>query len=221
MDVQKLIGYHSTELKNVEPILNNGFIESKSKNEKVEWLGDGVYFWDGDYYAAQWNIINCENNVKHGCDKNLEDYAILKAVIKVEKKKIFDISSPEGSCIYRNLKNMLINKYEQTGEAEIINRLKDRSSKFWINILEDNNFFDEFDVLIAIYKNEKSEEKYKDDFILYAQKQICVKNKNCIVGIWQYDDQERIQSLYSLILKKRGKNYEQEKSIIEKSAKYS
>lgn len=208
MNVKVLIGYHATDFSNAEPILQNGFHESISENNQLEWLGNGVYFWEDDYYAVQWNVINIEKMLKIGTKKIPSDYVILKATIKADKLKVFDISSPEGSIVYNEMKKQLIDKYMEKGRQDIANRLINRSSKFWTNILENNGFFREFDIITAIYKNEKNEENYKDDIVLNTQKQICVKNKKCIKTTEIYSDNERISSLYSIIFDKRKKCYE-------------
>ena len=64
MNEKTLVGYHGTKIENVEQILKNGFKMSKSKENNLEWLGDGVYFWEDDYYAVQWNIIDIERHNK-------------------------------------------------------------------------------------------------------------------------------------------------------------
>ena len=144
-------------------------------------------------------------------ETQISDYAILKAVIKVNASRMIDISSPEGGVVFNRLKEELIKKYEKDGREEIVKRLKNRSSKFWINVLEDGGFFKDFDVITAIYKNEKNIEKYKDDIVLNVQRQICVKNKDCIKSVKLYNQKERILNLYSIILKKRKDYYEKDK----------
>ncbi len=214
MNTKILEGYHATYLKKAESILQGGFEDSISDEKKLEWLGDGVYFWEEDYYAVQWNIISMEKEKK---ETQISDYAILKAVIKVNASRMIDISSPEGGVVFNRLKEELITKYEKDGREEIVKRLKNRSSKFWINVLEDGGFFKDFDVITAIYKNEKNIEKYKDDIVLNVQRQICVKNKDCIKSVKLYNQKERILNLYSIILKKRKDYYEKDKKDVKKS----
>lgn len=218
MNEKTLIGYHGTSKEASESILKNGFKISKSKNKKYEWLGDGVYFWEDDYYAVQWNIINIEKDNK---DKNievLEDYEIIKSKLKVNKLKLFELSSPEGSIIYKELKEKLSNRFVEEGYKNYIEKLSKQSDKFWINLLEDNGFFKEFDIITATYKNEKNKERYKDDIVLNVQKQICVKNINCIITSELYKDKERILDLFSKIIERRRliKN-EEDKETVEKS----
>ena len=150
-------------------------------------------------------------------ETQISDYAILKAVIKVNASRMIDISSPEGGVVFNRLKEELITKYEKDGREEIVKRLKNRSSKFWINVLEDGGFFKDFDVITAIYKNEKNIEKYKDDIVLNVQRQICVKNKDCIKSVKLHNQKERILNLYSIILKKRKDYYEKDKKDVKKS----
>lgn len=217
MNVETLTGYHATYSINIEPILEKGFKKSISKEGALEWLGDGIYFWEEDYYAVQWNVIDMERFSKQKIVKKINDYTILKATIKVNKLKLFNMSSPEGSIIYNRLIKEVTDRYIKEGRKDIVDRLKNRSSKFWINLLEDGGFFEDFDVITAVFKNEKHKEIYKDDIVLNAQKQICVKNERCIKNIEIYNDEDRISSLYSVILNKRNDYYEKNKKVIKKS----
>lgn len=203
MNGNTLVGYHATTKDRGQEILKNGFDISKSQNDNYEWLGDGVYFWDDDYYAVQWNIIDLEKKNKDKNIENLNEYTIIKSDIKVNKLKLFEMSSPEGSYIYNDFKNKLKNKFIENGCEGYVDALMKKSDKFWINLLEDNGFFNDFDVITAIYKNEKNTEKYKDDVVLNTQKQICVKNIECIIKREIYNDEKRILNLFSIILKRR------------------
>lgn len=203
MNGDTLTGYHATTKDRGQEILKNGFNISKSQNDNYEWLGDGVYFWDDDYYAVQWNMIDLEKKNKDKSIENLNEYTIIKSDIKVNKLKLFEISSPEGSFIYNDFKNKLKNKFIENGCEKYVEELMKSSDKFWINLLEDNGFFNDFDVVTAIYKNEKSKKKYKDNVVLNTQKQICVKNIKCIINSEIYNDEKRILTLFSIILKRR------------------
>ena len=203
MSQKILTGYHGTTKEKSESILKQGFKISKSQEQKYEWLGDGIYFWDDIFYAVQWNIINMEKNYNDKNEKNLMNYAIIKSRIIVNKSKLFDISSPEGSIIYSKLKKKLEKKLIESGSEKLVEKLKKQSDKFWINILEDNGFFKEFDVIMAEFKNKKRNEKYKDDILLNVQKQICVKNQKCIITSKLYRDKKRILDLFSIIISRR------------------
>jgi hypothetical protein len=203
MSQKILTGYHGTTKEKSESILKQGFKISKSQEQKYEWLGDGIYFWDDIFYAVQWNIINMEKNYNDKNEKNLMNYAIIKSKIIVNKSKLFDISSPEGSIIYSKLKKKLEKKLIESGSEKLVEKLKKQSDKFWINILEDNGFFKEFDVIMAEFKNKKRNEKYKDDILLNVQKQICVKNQKCIITSKLYRDKKRILDLFSIIISRR------------------
>ena len=203
MSQKILTWYHGTTKEKSESILKQGFKISKSQEQKYEWLGDGIYFWDDIFYAVQWNIINMEKNYNDKNEKNLMNYAIIKSKIIVNKSKLFDISSPEGSIIYSKLKKKLEKKLIESGSEKLVEKLKKQSDKFWINILEDNGFFKEFDVIMAEFKNKKRNEKYKDDILLNVQKQICVKNQKCIITSKLYSDKKRILDIFSIIISRR------------------
>ncbi len=204
MNEKTLIGYHGTLKKKVKDILQNGFEPSISKENELEWLGDGIYFWEDDYYAVQWNIIDIERKHLTKNIENFNNYDIIESKLVVSKSKLFELSSPEGSIIYNTFKKKMTDKFLKAGLKEEMEELKLKSDKFWINLLEDNGFFDEFDIITAIYKNSKSIEEFKDDIVLNAQKQICVKNKKCIVKSESYGDTERIYTLFKMIVERRS-----------------
>ncbi len=204
MNEKTLIGYHGTLKNKVQDILQNGFKPSISEENELEWLGDGIYFWEDDYYAVQWNIIDIERRHLTKNIENFNNYDIIESKLVVSKSKLFELSSPEGSIIYNNFKKKLTDKFLKAGLEEEMKELKLKSDKFWINLLEDNGFFDEFDIITAVYKNSKSIEKFKDDIVLNTQKQICVKNQKCIIKSEKYDDAERIYTLFKMIVERRS-----------------
>ena len=55
MEEEKVIGYHTTAIENVEDILKKGFHMSPS--DRGHWLGRGIYFFSDLYFATEWGII--------------------------------------------------------------------------------------------------------------------------------------------------------------------
>lgn len=202
MNVRTIIGYHATTIQNKEKILQEGFEFSKQSKNKKHWLGKGVYFFEDCYHAVNWNILTMHNDLKKGKQVEINDYAILKSSISCDREKAINLSSPEGTIIYKHMRNKIKEKYIKNNREESVNFLKDRSSKFWIAILEENGFFDNFDVLIAVYIEKDNQEiRFSDDFIYGYQMQICVKNRNCIKSTKEYKDDERISEIYDIISK--------------------
>lgn len=199
------IGFHGTLRDKKDSIKEKGFEKSISTIIKKHWLGDGVYFFEDEYYAAEWNILDIERNKKKGIYLRTFDYIILKGYIKCNTNKLMDMSSPEGITLYKYFKEKLKEKYIREGKREQIDKLDKRSAKFWMTTLSDNGFFDEFDVIIASYVRSKQKiERSEDDFIENHQRQICVRETKCINNVKEYTDIDRIKELYKIIVKNRN-----------------
>ncbi len=197
------IGFHGTLKENKESIENNGFKKSIS-TDKQHWLGEGVYFFEDEYYAVEWNVLDIKKKRKEGINLKPSDYIILKAFIMCNSNKMLDMSSPEGIVLYKYFKDKLKEKYIKEGNQSEINKLNGRSTKFWMNALADNGFFDEFDVLLASYVRTIQElGKNDDDFIKNHQRQICVRETKCIYSVREYNDIDRVKDLYRIIIKNR------------------
>lgn len=198
------VGFHGTLRENKDSIENEGFKKSMSTENRKHWLGDGVYFFEDEYYAVEWNILDIKRQEKKGIYLKIFDYVIFRARIKCNINKLIDMSSPEGIILYKYLKNKLKEKYIKEGKQEQIAKLDERSAKFWMTALSDNGFFDEFDVIIASYaRTKQKEEKSDDDFIENHQRQICVREFKCINNVKEYNDIDRIEDLYRIIVRNR------------------
>lgn len=198
------VGFHGTLKENKNSIENNGFEKSISTNQQQHWLGEGVYFFEDEYYAVEWNVLDIKKKRKEGINLKVSDYILLKAFIICNINKLLDMSSPEGVILYKYFKDKLKKKYIKEGKQTEIDKLNKRSTKFWMNALADNGFFDEFDVLLASYVRSKQRlGKNDDDFIKNHQRQICVRKLKCIHNIKEYNDIDRIKDLYRIIIKNR------------------
>lgn len=202
MDAKTIVGYHATTMQNKEKILQEGFRFSEQSRNKKHWLGKGVYFFEDCYHAVNWNILTMQRDLKQGKKAEINDYTILKSIISYDNERAINLSSPEGTIIYKHMRNKIKEKYIKNNREESINLLKDRSSKFWIAILEENGCFDNFDVLIAVYIEKDNQEiRFSDDFIYGYQMQICVKNRNCIKNTEEYKNDKKISEIYDIINK--------------------
>jgi hypothetical protein len=195
------IGYHATQKENQSKILNNGFEISVSSNKNIQWLGNGVYFWLDDYYAVEWNIINAKSDKK---EYVLNNYAILESILICDRNKIFDVSSPEGSYLIKQLRNGLKKILINDNKKEMVKQLDNASDKYFIKFLEDYKLLEDFDMILATYRKKNIDKaKYLDNFIEWEQRQICVKKLSVIKRTKRYTDKERIQQLFDSIIKNR------------------
>lgn len=113
----KIDGFHGTDMKRVNSILDNGFRPSVGEKE---WLGDGTYFFvkgvntTPERQAEQWAIISSWNNRKK--KYNYEQYAVLHGVIKVDENKYLDLTKPDGVEILDYIQEKYTNKLAQIGK---------------------------------------------------------------------------------------------------------
>lgn len=203
MGKKEYIGYHATQKEKKQSIILNGFNKSISSKNRQHWLGSGVYFFEDDYYAVEWNLLDLYNNKKYGIDIECQKYIILKSIIICEQDKLLDMSSPEGFALYKYLKRNIKQKYINQGKSKDIERLNKASTKFWMNLLEDKGFFKDFKVVIASYARKNQVLKNDDDFIKNHQRQICVKDIHCIVDTQEYEEFGRIEELQKVIIRNR------------------
>ena len=96
-EIEQIEAYHGTNEQNERKILTNNFIESIGDRE---WYGDGVYFFVNDDYidgaeehARKWAIASAYN--KKNKNYNFNKYVVLKAVVKLDYTKLFDLDKPE------------------------------------------------------------------------------------------------------------------------------
>lgn len=200
-------GYHATSVKNANSILNLEFHKSISTKEKMHWLGDGVYFFTDIAWAMQWNINELKKKKNKG--KNINEFTIIESLIEANKDYVFDLSSLIGKVTLSILKDELIKRLRVEKEEGLLQQINNRSLKFFMNILDDYGFLDEYYVVKATYIDKRETEKvhHSDDFILKVQCQICVRNIECIKYSERYKNTENLKKIYS-ILKSEGENDE-------------
>ena len=197
MEQQIITGYHATNKNNESSIINFGYDISKCKEDE-QWLGKGIYFWESLYYAIEWNYINSHSFSRSAILKKIiNDKTIFVADIFIEKDRMLDLSSPEGTIIFEEFQKVL---KENLGENEIKEAYK-RDDVCWIYILQKYGFFEKFDIVIATYKKEIKSNAIKSprNFERYVQKQICVKKINNIINNRIYNDIDRIKYYFQHI----------------------
>lgn len=208
--------YHTTANENISSILKNGFEPSKTDEE--HWLGEGVYFFENLYYAVEWGIIGVIKKKVKDYEKLQNKCGILISNIDVKNYTILDLSSPIGYYIFDNMLNVIEKYYSQKKYEEI----KDKGYKYIIQILENlekiqsEKYLSKYDILCAIYpKNiyKKESNNKSGDFIVCAQKQICVKNRDAILKTEVYEN-DNIKDVFSLIVNNREEYYERKHKVI-------
>lgn len=197
MEQEIIEGYHSTNKSNEENIIKFGYDLNKCKEEE-QWLGKGVYFWKSLYYAVEWNYIHTHSLSRSLILKNiLNKKTIFWAEIFIEKEKMLDLSSPEGTILFEEFQRVV---KTQLNEEEIKESEK-KDDVFWIYMIQKRGFFENFDIVIASYKKGIKSNKIKStrNFEKYVQTQICVKKTKNIIHNQVYSNIDRIKYYFEHI----------------------
>lgn len=197
MDQEIIEGYHATNKSNEENIIKFGYDLNKCKDEE-QWLGKGVYFWKSLYYAVEWNYIHTHSFSKKSIWNNIiRNKTIFKAEIFIEKSKMLDLTSPEGTILFEEFQTIVKSNLNK----EDLEEAKKKDDVFWIYMIQKRGFFENFDILVASYRKEikKNEIRSNKNFEKYIQTQICVKRVKNIIHNQVYNDTSRIKHFFEHI----------------------
>lgn len=197
MDQEIIEGYHATNKSNEESIIKFGYDLNKCKDEE-QWLGKGVYFWKSLYYAVEWNYIHIHSFSKKAIWNNIiRNKTIFKAEIFIEKSKMLDLTSPEGTILFEEFQTIVKSNLNK----EDLEEAQKKDDVFWIYMIQKRGFFENFDILVASYRKEikKNEIRSNKNFEKYIQTQICVKRVKNIIHNQVYNDTSRIKHFFEHI----------------------
>lgn len=206
MNEEILLGYHATDIKNIESIINDGFVESKAS--KGHWLGRGIYFFENLYYAVEWEIIGVIKQDIADYKKKKKKCGIVVAELDKRNYKVLDVSEPQGYAIFEYLLKIIKENYSE----EKYNYILSKGYAYIIKILEyleikkKKQYLSRFDIICAVYPKNISKIKTNlpGDFISCVQKQICVKNPRAIKKVEELQYSQVTKGIFNLIKKNRG-----------------
>lgn len=124
---------HVTRKRNANLILKNGFKIGKHSKNRNLWLGDGVYFWDGNDKSA------CKMGYKLVRNKDfIYRYEITKIdiFIKVEEIKYFDLDLDKNIKLFEKFLNSIHAKFSG---KELISMIKLNKEKLHLTKKEEND----------------------------------------------------------------------------------
>lgn len=170
---KKYIGYHGTELKIVHNILEQGFLFSDNKKE---WLGRGVYFFEEHVrHAVDW----CEKARKY------KSYAILLVDISASEYEQLDLTNRDDYDKFAEVKNYLVDRVKNDNENIFgIIRNKRINDGIIIDYLVKK---EKIKLVRQAYVIPPFEERFNDGLTKYKQVNVvptflmlCVKHMDCI-----------------------------------------
>lgn len=185
---------HITTSENCAKILkDHTFIHSKhdTQSKKYQWLGDGIYFWDGSDQNALKKGVRL---VKHKESNSKKPVSSISFIISVDSDNYLDLANPvKEKKFVEFLKNTkAIDDYE-----EFIDSIQSvRTSKI-VFPWQLNTIGRTFGTAINLYLKVLSDEGYSIDMIFYSflsnkketllegilelrNKQYCIKNNKVI-----------------------------------------
>lgn len=171
-----IIGYHGTEIKNVNNILKEGLSHTQRDDH---WLGQGFYLYK-DFALAQWWA-------KKKFKQNYNQPAVIKVELVVREEKLLDLDTVEGlNRFFREMKRLLaLTSYRFRFKND--ERIKNLC--FALDLLKE-----ELDIWVIIRTFSKDNPSYGDENIpnfedkyftlpldfAYLETQICVSKNECV-----------------------------------------
>lgn len=160
-----MIGYHGTTdtniEKRIESILTNGF---ESKYRKDHWLGQGIYFFEDEFWASQW----CNQNIS-------KEKCILKSEINYTEDKFWDLNVQKFRKKCENEIKKLITLLEK--KKKILSSNPNVQRCYYLDIIKRTN---KLEVIKCIFELKKDPSPIMSMLeVINTQVQICVtKNEN-------------------------------------------
>lgn len=176
-----VLGFHGCDEATYNKVIREGEA-LKESNNKYDWLGNGIYFWENSYQRAwEW----AEKNPKYKNPKvigavidlgfclNLTDYGCLELL-----KKGYE--SLKVSCVKSGCE-MPVNHGVNQKTRDILLRDLDCSVIEMIHVQRDNDGEKPFDSVRGVF-TEGGKAFPGSEFLEKTHIQLCVINPNCIKG---------------------------------------
>lgn len=165
----KIVGFHGTTKKSAKSILqSNNFIVSK---DDEEWLGPGVYFFEDDIRQAYYYCVKA---------KKICNWSILKSDIYA--KVIIDLVDTETLEYFEIILNKVKSRYLKRADG----RPRKLMNSVILNIMYEA---EPYDVVRGIFQVPSTRYLPRTN-LMRLQKQICVRNLDCIKMIMEVDYSE-------------------------------
>lgn len=190
--------YHGTNKNNIKSILKSK--EMNFSRGDRHWLGDGIYFYEEEFYAYNWLVYDYKYKCgKESYDKEKinKDYGIISVNLDVIEERIFSFEKGEHKILYDIAFEKANNK--------IKNSLRFKEVKFCegvvLNIMfKELGYNEKYDLITAIFTRRKTNYKGIDMRLDYIpEKQLCVINKSIIKNIKEFNFKNKVDYYTSLI----------------------
>lgn len=181
----RFIAYHATLAENFPAIMRRTFLPSEGNEH---WLGDGIYFYTEDYHAYNWMYHKAGR-------RDIAVCCTIDADIEVDDGRILDLDSAEHHYLFEGI---ILTIQERNNQA--INTCLDLADFIEGTIINfmfsELDFGEHFDMVIKTFYTERDRHnRMKLSVKGTPQKQVCIKEKNCIRIKGRHDFNQRAQTL--------------------------
>lgn len=170
-----------------QQVILSEYGESRSREFKDLWLGDGFYLFDQDFFAFKWITQKSQIQSTSEIEERLKrEYIILSVTIQRSQARTFDLRNLSHKRLFDQVL-VRINNSELTEHIVPRGKVPDGIAiNYLFNELGYKQFFD---VVVATYtfnqNNYVNIESTKQGYIV--QLQYCVKNTHIIQNITEFD----------------------------------
>ena len=172
--------YHGTEIKRGnQAVVQQKLPISKNTKEHEQWLGDGIYLYEEEFYAYRWIKNMHKSNIRkqlYSDSTNLFDkFSILEVELEYEKDREFRFSNPEVAIIFWEIQKQFKKMENERG--------REYTDEHFINVLfNELGYIENYDIIRYEYPGLESNE-YKSRIKHSTEIQFCVKNEKIIKKI--------------------------------------
>lgn len=180
-----IIGFHGCD-QSICDIIVSGQTMLKASRNNYDWLGHGIYFWENNYERAHEFAINPPGKGK------IQNPAVLGAVIDLQH--CLDLLDKKYLCLLRDSYIDLISHFKNHGMKLPLNRIINDSKDLLIRELDcavienlhktiNQRQLQQFDSVRGVFI--EGQELYPGaGFNEKNHIQICIRNPNCIKGLF-------------------------------------
>ncbi|MCG9874847.1 MAG: hypothetical protein MH321_08680 [Leptospiraceae bacterium] len=183
-----VLGFHGTDKKIAEDVVMGKSNLKKSEN-KYDWLGNGIYFWEGNYSRALEYAIHLKNNNKRSKIK-ISNPSVIAAVIDL--RNCLNLLNSENIQFLKLSHKLLHETIQNSGFPMPINKPIDNENDILLRnldcaVIENLHAMREQEKLISFdsvrgYFREGKEIYPNAGFHEKNHIQICIRNPECILG---------------------------------------
>lgn len=186
-----VLGFHGCDQSVADKVLNSHSEHLKPSENDYDWLGSGIYFWLNDpVRALEWAKVAQARN-----PNNIKKPAVIGAILDLKvclnllERDCID-TLKEGYSLFKDAVSIskdLQNKTPDKGGFHLLRYLDCAVINYTYSILESKGM--PFDSVMGAFQ-ESSPAFEGSDILEKTHIQICIRNKDCILGYFLPRDEK-------------------------------